>query len=81
MQVDAALKGEENKLAYTQALAAAHKSQAEIVKSQNGLKEAALDHAATVEKSKHDFATTLLEAETKRAALASQAKQLRGMGI
>lgn len=81
IQMEAQLKGGDYKTTYYQALADITKANAEVIKSNNAVKESALDHSATVQEAHSDFAQSLINAEIKRATLDAQSKTLRGMDI
>lgn len=74
IQMDGQAMGLDYQAAYT-------KSMAEIIKSHNSVKEAALDHDAKVTTAHNGLTQKIIDAETKRVALDAQSRTLRGMNI
>jgi hypothetical protein len=69
--INAKLKGLDYQAAWNKALA-------EIQKSQNAVKEAALTHASTVHSSNSDLSQKIIDAQSKHVALGAQAQALKG---
>lgn len=71
MMMNAQLKGLDYK-------ASLNKNMAEIQKSQDSVKQAALDHASVVHSSNADLTQKIIEAETRKVDLAAQSQALKG---
>lgn len=74
MMLNAQLKGLDYKANYTKVIG-------EIQKSQNAVKQAEIEHAATVHSNASNLTQKIIDAQTKHVALAAQSKELKGTNL